>query len=43
LIRAARSIEDKNSRQEKIKAETECLQIKQLIWQKHWEEHWGGK
>jgi predicted glycosyl hydrolase (DUF1957 family) len=42
LIRAARSIEDKNSRAEKIKAETECLQIKQLIWQKHWEEHWGG-
>ncbi|MDD4902438.1 MAG: hypothetical protein PHE24_04875 [Patescibacteria group bacterium] len=43
LIRAVRSIEDKNSRDEKIRAEAECLKIKQLIWQKHWEEHWGNK
>jgi predicted glycosyl hydrolase (DUF1957 family) len=41
LIRAVRSIENKDSRNEKIKAEYECLKIKQLIWQKHWEEHWG--
>jgi predicted glycosyl hydrolase (DUF1957 family) len=40
LMRAVRSIEDKNSREEKIKAEAACLKIKQLIWRKHWEEYW---
>ena len=43
LIRAARSIEDKNSREEKIRAEAECLKLKQLIWQKHWGEYWEDK
>jgi hypothetical protein len=41
LMRAVRSIEDKNSRDEKIRAEAECLKIKQLIWQKHWQEYWN--
>ena len=40
LIRAVRSIDDKASREEKIKAENECLKLKQLIWQKHWGEYW---
>jgi len=40
LMRAVRSIEDKSSRDEKIKTEMEGLKLKQFIWQKHWEKHW---
>ncbi|HTW97005.1 MAG TPA: hypothetical protein VMD74_05105 [Candidatus Methylomirabilis sp.] len=40
LIRAVRSIENRDSRDEKLKAEMECLKVKQLIWRKHWEKYW---
>jgi predicted glycosyl hydrolase (DUF1957 family) len=40
LARAVRSIDDKNSREEKILAEAECLKIKQLVWEEHWGKYW---
>ncbi|MFA6550921.1 MAG: hypothetical protein WCV41_00105 [Patescibacteria group bacterium] len=40
LTKAVRSLEDANSRDAKIKAEKLCLEIKKLIWNKHWKYYW---
>ncbi len=43
MIRAVRSIEDDRSRDEKVEAEELCIDIKRLIWQKHWGVYWKKK
>ncbi|PIT93755.1 hypothetical protein COU00_02640 [Candidatus Falkowbacteria bacterium CG10_big_fil_rev_8_21_14_0_10_43_11] len=40
LTKAVRSIDDSASRAAKIKAEKLCLEIKKLIWNKHWKYYW---
>lgn len=39
LIRSMRSLQDKNSKQEKIVAEKMVARIRRLIWQKHWQKY----
>jgi predicted glycosyl hydrolase (DUF1957 family) len=40
LIRAVRSLHDVTTRPMKIKAEKMYIKIKEMIWKKHWHEHW---
>lgn len=40
LIRSVRSVEDKKSVKEKIKAEKLYIKIKRMIWKHHWTYHW---
>lgn len=40
LIRSVRSINDKSSRKDKLKAEKYYIKIKRLIWEEHWIKHW---
>jgi len=41
LIRSIRTLADPKTKQTKIKAEKLYIKIKQLIWHKHWNYHWG--
>lgn len=41
LIRSVRSIADKKSLGDKLKAERLYLKIKKKLWQKHWLSHWS--
>ena len=41
LIRSIRALADPKTKQTKIKAEKLYIKIKQLIWHKHWNYHWG--
>lgn len=40
MIRAVRSLDDRQSRKDKLKAEKLYLKTKKLIWEEHWREHW---
>lgn len=40
LIRSIRSIEDKRSVKDKIKAEKMYIGIKKMLWRSHWTYHW---
>ncbi len=40
LIRAVRSLDDPQSKDDKLAAEKIYLYIKKLIWQEHWQKHW---
>ncbi|OGF19187.1 hypothetical protein A3I35_02225 [Candidatus Falkowbacteria bacterium RIFCSPLOWO2_02_FULL_45_15] len=40
LTKAVRSLDDSASRPAKIKAEKICLEIKKIIWNKHWKYYW---
>ncbi len=40
LTKAIRSLDDPASRPTKIKAEKFCLEIKKIIWSKHWKYYW---
>lgn len=41
LIRSVRSITDKDSLKDKLKAEKIYLKIKKNLWRKHWLSHWS--
>ena len=41
LIRSVRSIDNKDSLRDKLKAEALCLKIKKNLWQRHWKKHWS--
>lgn len=40
MIRAVRSLDDKESKKYKLEAEKYYLKIKKNIWQRHWNKHW---
>ena len=40
LLRSIRTIEDKRSLKEKLRAEKLNLKIKKELWLKHWQKHW---
>lgn len=40
LIRSVRSIDNKDSLKDKLKAEALYLKIKKNLWQQHWKKHW---
>jgi len=40
FIRSIRAIEDVASRKTKMKAESLFIELKQMIWEKHWTSHW---
>lgn len=40
LVRAVRSIDDTASRAQKIQAEKIYIDLKKIIWEKHWEIYW---
>ncbi len=40
LIRAVRALDDVTTRRTKIKAERLYIQIKQLVWERHWKYYW---
>jgi len=40
LIKSVRSLEDVTTRKTKIKAEELYLEIKKMIWSKHWRKYW---
>ncbi len=40
FIRAIRAIEDVASRSTKMRAEKLFIEIKQIIWEQHWSQHW---
>lgn len=43
LVRAVRSIDDVASRDQKIEAEKIYLDLKRIIWEKHWKVYWKIK
>lgn len=40
LIKSIRALDNADTREAKLKAEKLYLEIKKLIWEKHWKEHW---
>lgn len=40
LVRSVRSIDNKDSLKDKLKAEALYLKIKKNLWQQHWKKHW---
>lgn len=41
LLRSVRSINNKKSIKDKLRAEKLCLKIKKRLWQEHWLKHWN--
>jgi hypothetical protein len=40
FVRSIRAIEDVTSRKTKMEAESLFIELKQMIWEKHWTSHW---